>query len=193
MHLNNWTVYLLILILLIYGCKASQSLVGKYCMISDKSPDNTTIVFKNDKTFTGISHSDIGGEFLVQGTWEMNDGVVITKSRKLKVIDSLIMRNDPSVINSLKLKILDAEKLKPLEGVVITVNDKEGKQYTTDSKGYATIKNNATEITLNYIGIKDSLGLERGANNEIDIYLNFKNIRTFDIPEKWEMKGHSIY
>lgn len=187
---NNFKLAIFLVVLLNYGCKTFRPIQDKYCMVGGRGPDNTLLIFYKNKTFKGISYSDVMGEFLIKGIWKDSSRILITEPIKLSVIDSISLKYDPNIKRGIKIKVINQEYFKPIPDVQLTINQNES--YISDSLGFITTNNKPIQISLSYHNINDSLKISSGDNNVISLFLNFKNIMSFNIPREWKIRGQRI-
>lgn len=187
MHLNKSCLIFAFSLVLLISCSTSRSPNGNYCVSKNIGPDYTTIAFTN-KTYTAKSWSDVAGEFMVEGSWDkMGDTIFLTPFKR-KIVDTVI-KTGATVGGNLVIKLIDKQKKKPLENVIIRDNEHE---YVSNEDGIVKIPRAKSSILFfAYHTINDTLDTST-LNGNVEIYLNFESLKSIQLPDKWLLKGKRL-
>lgn len=185
-------IFLLVITFSGFSCNPLKHINGKYCIIKNSvSPNNTILVLNSNNTFNGKSGSDIAGNFSVSGKWRTNGDTLFMDIKKPKLVDTIIYLPKAISTSALSVQIFDNEKKMPIEDVNIFCDNKI---YTTDKKGSVNIDSILQGfLTFNYLGVKDTISSGQMKNmGVIKVFLNFSDLQTFSISEKWIIKRRKI-
>lgn len=169
------------------SCSSSRQLEGIYCNVQKMGPDFATIDFSN-KTFLAKTWSDVAGEFITKGSWSKIGDTVFLNPVKNSVVDSIVEISSP-VGENLVITFIDKQIKKPLKNIKIRVKRQE---YVSNEDGVIEMPQiNSNILYLTYNTISDTLKTSL-LMGKVDIYLDFRKLKSFKLPEKWLLKGNKL-
>lgn len=178
----------LTLIIGLASCVSTKHLANKYCMVGS-SPNTTTLFFNSNATYVGYSNSDVAGQFTTRGRWIKNNDTLFLIPGKSSLIDSreIVSKNaDGSTI----IKIIDVERNRPMEGIIIRVGDKI---IQTKENGEVVLNGLLPEILyLDYMNLHDELPSAGILGKIVNINIDFRKINTFNVSKTWLVRKRKI-
>jgi hypothetical protein len=187
---NRLKIWSIILLLCCFcSCTPIKQIDRKYCMIRSL-PDKTTLsFFYLDSTYAGFSQSDIAGNFITKGKWTTHNDTLFLIPERISLIDSkeiLSKNNDGKTI----IKIIDVERKRPLEAVIIRVGDKIFQ--TKENGEVALIEISSKILQVEYFNLKQEISTDEILGKTIKINIDFKKLQTFDLSKTWLIKKGRI-
>ena len=189
MHHNKNIKYLAVFSFVLISCNTSRKLYDKYCMQAE-TVNNTVLFFDaNNRLFKGYSYSDVAGQFLVTGRWAIDRDTLYLLPDRPSLIDSItIVANNAD--DHTVIRVIDAERKQAIEGVLISVGDKN---YTTSEKGEVVLSAiNAENLLLNYKNIQGIILVTDIAKRTVNVNIDFRKLNSFNVSKKWLLKNKKI-
>ncbi len=189
MHHNKNIKYLAVFFFVLISCNTSRKLYEKYCMKAE-TVNNTVLLFDTDnKLFKGYSYSDVAGQFLATGRWEIDRDTLYLLPDRPSLVDSITVVGNNADGHTI-VRVIDVERKQPIEGVLISVGDKS---YTTSEKGEVVLSAiNGENLLLSYKNIQGSILTTDIAKRTVNVNIDFRKLNSFNVSKKWLLKNKKI-
>jgi len=173
------------------SCTASHMLVGKYCDGDKKvaNPDKTIIILNSDKTFIVKSWSDLAGKFTSQGNWRNVNDTVFFYIKEKQIADTIIYQQNSNLGGKVRVKLIDASTKAFISGIKIIVN---GNLYALE-RGFVDVDfRDSNQLFIDLLRTQAKVIIQENKNIEIDITLNFDNLKTIKLDSLYKLSGNKL-